>query len=210
MAKRKGESISTINRRLKNLYEDKNFGPDSEEYKLAEAYIRDRVKDDYLYTVKEGKKNAGLLQIKQTEEAKADTAILGRSTVLQEYVPTVYNMYSKEYDALYKEYDSSDLIENPLKGIKKTDALKNNNMLSFLRDRIIATTEALNDYDAIVDDIYRVRDNSWSSTFANRAQDLLDERGKTRDWVRRARQLVADFDEAEAEEIRRKEQNGEL
>ena len=205
MAKRKGESITTINRRLRNLYEDPNFGPQSEEYQLAKEYIQDRVKDDYLFTNK-----AGVLQVRQTKEAKEDTAILGKSNVLKEYVPTSKEMYSQAFDVWKEQYDKADLVENPLKNVKKSEAIKDPMVQRYLAGIVHEITANLSDYDSVVDNVYRVRDNDWNAEFAAEAQALLDDRSKSRDWVSEARDLVRRFDEAEEAYIRELEEAGKL
>ena len=59
--------------------------------------------------------------------------------------------------------------------------------------------EALADYSGTVDEVYVVRDNKYNvpdvSDLQETAQDLLDNRTKTVDWVRRAQDLIIEYKE---------------
>lgn len=169
----KGIKISTANARMGNII--KTFGKSSEVYKTASDYIEERVDEKF---IKRDKDN-NIVGIRQTKESEAiaDNAF-GRSTVFNEYLPTV--------SGLLKAVKEENNIEGSVKENKK-----------ILMNLAEIHSSTLRNYDTTVDDIYDVRDDVdalGDSTMVAEAQKLLDTREKTSAWLSAARDLVARYD----------------
>ena len=206
--------IPAVNRRIAQIA--KQFGTDSEVYKRATHYIEANVNDKYLKKNKSGE----VVGIRQTKEALAETNLYMRPEALNEYVPTINDLFKSEKQALIDEIENRDKLSigpdlslAEIKGMTIREA-KMGRLSTYLTNRIEAVYADLNKQKAIVSNVYDVRDNKQGlndaeytgGRYYEEAMDLVDElqngKGRDRDWVRRARALVQRYEDACNKQIR--------
>ena len=194
--------IPTVNRRLSTLREE--FGIDSEIYKAAEGYIEEHLNDKFINRDEYG----NIVSISKSKEALDLPRVFGRSDVFDEYIPTVTQVYKRELEAQRQLYeDRSEYMQGPLtaleaaleSGVSTKKIIQDPLIARYLSYKAEQMAEALADYSGTVDEVYVVRDNKYNvpdvSDLQETAQDLLDNRTKTVDWVRRAQDLIIEYKE---------------
>lgn len=197
--------IPTVNRRLSTLREE--FGVNSEIYKAAESYIDEHLDDKFIN--RDGFGN--IVSISKGKEALNLNKLFGRSDVFDEYIPTVTQVYKRELEAQRQLYeDRSEYMQGPLTPLEAAfeGGLTERNVRKIVQDPQIARylrgkaeqmAELLADYDGTVDETYVVRDNKYNvpdvSDLQARAQELLDNRTKTVEWVRQAQEVIIEYKE---------------
>ena len=212
--------IPAVNKRIATIA--KHFGTDSEVYRRATHYIEANVNEKYLK-----KNDAGeVIGIRQTKEALKETKLYMRPEALNEYVPTVRDLYKDERQALLDEiqnrevsFTGPDLNPAEIKKMPLKEVMSGR-FGAYFTNRIEAVYADLNDQKSIVLEVYDVRDNKqglndadyMSGGYYDRAMTLIDElqqgTGRDRDWVRRARALVSEYYEACNEQIRNEIRKG--
>ena len=187
---------ATINTRMRSLA--KTFGKDSIIYKTAQDYIESKVKNDFIKRNKDGDV-VGIRQVKTLPDQ-----IFGRSDVFNEYVPAVQDIFSREIKAFKEEMAAGrqgpmTKEEEMLMKTGPRKAMQDPLLSKYVSRKATLIAEDLADWDGTVDDVYQVRDNTERAIdledLIAEANDLLDTRVKTADWVRAARDLVTRYTE---------------
>lgn len=198
--------IPAINKRMRDIIS--TFGSRSEVYTKATSFIKANVKDDYIKYDASG----DIMGIRQTKEAKADTKLFARPEALDEYLPTVESLFVREREAIKQEIEDKEYTGPEINTKASARKLRVDPILApFITGRIESLFGDLNDFDSLKDEVYGVRDNTSlldntvydERHFYDRAASLIDNLERTQTWVREARQLVAEYDDAcQAQKIR--------
>ena len=187
---------ATINTRMKSLA--KTFGTNSVIYKTARDYIESKVKDDYIKRNKSGEV-VGIRQVKTLPDQ-----IFGRSDVFNEYIPAVQDIFSREIKAFKEEIAAGrqgpmTKEEEMLMKTGPRKAMQDPLLSKYVARKATLIAEDLADWDGTVDDVYQVSGNKENAINVEdliaEADDLLDTRVKTAEWVRAARDLVTRYTE---------------
>lgn len=200
MTDKKLTTAKKINYRLNTLI--KTFGKNSQIAITAKDYILSKANAQYIKYNKKGE----VVGVRDVKDLPVE--LFGRSYVFDQYIPSAKDLLKRELKALKEEISEKASLKSDEKDflkMKQSSALANEQIRKRLIKRANVVAEDLTDWDGLVDELYQVLDNTEdlyeSSTFIDNAQDLLDTRAKTVEWVRAARELVrAYFDAVDAQE----------
>lgn len=212
---KKQVGIAAINKRMKDIIDV--FDVNSEVYKKASHFFEANVEDKYLKKDEKG----NIIGIRQTKEAKADPNLLGlHPEGLNEYVPSVTELFKEQRDALLEKINGMGDIMGPrfdvslLQGSGK-ELVSDPRTKKYIASEINKVFEDLNNVSGMVHDVYQVRDNKLhlndadytANDYRGRALTIIDnlrDKGRTREWIREARQLVDDYQESVNEQTRKR------
>lgn len=204
MAEKKLTTAKKINYRLGTLI--KTFGKDSQIAITAKDYILSKVDSNYIKYNKKGEV-VGVREVKDLP-----TELFGRSYVFDQYIPSAKDLLKRELKALKEEISEKASLKSDEKDflkMKQSSALANKQIKQKLIQRANVVAEDLTDWDGLVDELYQVRDDVEGlndASFISAAQELLDTRAKTVEWVRKTRELVRLYFET-AEALEREREN---
>lgn len=195
--------IPAVNKRLSNIR--KEFGVRSEIYTKAVSFIKGNVSD-----VNTKYDDAGnIIGIRQTKKAMEDEHLYMRPEALDEYIPSVKRVLLSEANYLKEQYEDEGFFEPKLfdPAIVKQSASKmivDPFLAPYIKERVEKVFADLNDFDTLKDEVYAVEGNDGgldkaiydAQNYGGRAADLSEDIEHTQAWVREARQLVSEYDEA--------------
>lgn len=204
-----GITVAAANQRLKALA--KTFGYESEVYKMASAYIEDRIDEQYIrrdknnnikniiaHQGKEIEKESSFTNKQGTEIKRNYTVVeegvdlnnaFGRSYTFEQYLPKVMD--------LFKAVAKDNNVEGTIRG---NEAVKKK-----LIPLANAYAHQVTEYNAAIDELYNVRDDiesvgSYDPETAIRlseeAKSALDDRERTDTWIALANQLIQEYNDA--------------
>lgn len=187
--------VKGLNTRLRRLRQE--FGEDSQVVKTAEEFIKERLNKEYLVYDKNGN-----LNISQSKEVM-DKLGAKRWTSYDEYVPTVSDVYKREFE-FAKSEESGTLEpgqlgpEAPYKLDKLSEAKKDPVTKNMLTRHAEYTAHMLSTADDIVDTLYIAKDDP---EYPRRSEandyyvELLDNAWLAHDleWLSKVKSLTDDY-----------------
>lgn len=208
--------VQTINKRLVKLREE--FGVDSAVYKAAEDYIKEHFPDKIMVEKKNKngeivtKKNSNtpvlvekkmlnkdkdghILSISKNSVNLGKKYIFGRSEVFDEYIPTVSEAYKREADLLKERIGPPTTLEQKIISSKsQKEMVADPKIKAYLKNQANRTAKALNEYEDIVDTLYEAA-SKGTEKIKTSAQNLLDIRERTVDWIAQAKLVVEAYEQ---------------
>lgn len=213
--------IPTMNARIKKMAT--YFGVDSQRYKTMEEYIEQYVDEEFIV-----RENGHIVRIKNTEESRSLEKLFGRSTSQDEYIlKSPADVLKKELNDLRKEYkdDDSYIQKNPEledlfnKGVSNSKILKDPKIEQWLKAQDAMIAKDLADYQTLRSEVYAVRDNKYKifdrsvyEPLQAKAQSLIDDlsHSKKTSWLRRARVVVNEYQEALQRQIAERQEGRKM